>query len=293
MRRNLIASLGIIALANMGQFATAAEYQPLLSPSIEAKLNAEARILYNDAALLYDRANEDAAVEQLARAAALQPTLPELQFTVAKRAMSLAQTYYSARAWEEGAAALVPAPQEAIAYTSPPWRTSEPFLTIAEDALGRLSKIEELSDEEKRTLSKQSARLEQVRSTLADRDAKRMKTGQNLVNEISSLRYETSAKVFKPEDTTPIFTRAGKLTKPAKSKEEAEKDAGAKAVEGKFDPFALLPGEVVEAFMPPPPVNNAGGGLAGRASDPFLDEGGAPAADPAVSNDPLLREGGK
>jgi len=286
MRHTIIASLAAIALMSMNQIVPAFGTQLLLSPSIEDKLNAEARVLYQDAALFYDRANEDAAVEQLAKVAAAQPTLPELQFTVAKRAISLAQTYYSARSWEEGAASLIPAPQEAIAYSSPPWRTSEPFLIIAEEALGRLSKIEELSEEEKRNLSKQSARLEQVRSGLADRDAKRIKTGQNLVAEISALRFDTSAKIFKPEDTTPIFTRAGKLTKPATAKEAADKAAAEKAADGKFDPFALLPGEVVQAFMPAPPAITAGGGPGGGSlgggRDPFLEEGNPQPADPGL-----------
>src|SRR5690606_21010829 len=135
------------------------------------------------AAEYYDRVNFDAMVTELDKAAALAPENIPLQFVTAVAARNRAEVYYGEASYG--------APPDNMEYSSPPWRTSEPFYDIAESALQRLMVIEDLPFEARQRLDTELNLVETRRSAIAERDEARRTTALPLVLSIQRSRRES------------------------------------------------------------------------------------------------------
>lgn len=272
----VIASLTIIAATSL---VGAQDWRVMLDENAQSQLSGEALDIYKKAEIENDRVNYDEAVKLLAEAAELAPENENLQFLVASRARDRAEVYY-------GAAAYRLPPQNNMDYTSPDWRTAEPFIQMADAALNRLESMTDLSAEERSRVENERAFLERERQNLEVRDAAREETSLPLVVKIKNLREEA----MNPEgdELDPLDTRnAFKQVKPTFG-EFTEEDL-------KRNPFALLPGEHIEPFLPPPPQPQQGqqfGDPYGQQN--FGDTGVNPFADtPSDTPGPNPFGGGK
>ena len=295
MRRALTAFSTAFALSLLVANAPAQSgWRVMLSNDQAATLSPEALRLYNEAVEQVDRINYDEAVQLLARAAEIDSKNVPLQFLVASRARQRADVYYS-----EAAYTIPPANMD---YTSPPWRTSEPYLSLAETALNRIATNPEAGNEDRERLKDGQVLVEARRAALSDRDKARYKSGTGVTDFYRETRTAALLKnsgnaepdEYEKDVQNIIAAALGGKTKEA---EAAAKDANA---DSKFDPFALLLGEYVAPFLPPPPRPQNQNIYAGQPGsgpvDPFA--GGAPAGganpfgDTTVSVGPPPEDGG-
>jgi hypothetical protein len=282
-----------IALTGMVAVATArpVDWNVRLNEGMVAALPDDAKKHYDEAIYLIDRIAYDEAVMELAQAAAKAPNHPELQFMTMARARNRASVYFSAAAYTP--------PPDGVTYSSPPHRTAEPFFEIAEQALQRLVAAPGLSPEDRRRIDQESEAMETSRAQMTARDTARLETGTVVIEETRAARrknLEIKEGGRDPLDPYYAYSLGLKPEDAAKAAEEAaKKDA--------LNPFALLPGEVIKDFLPPPPVQPGAGGPAGfgggRPSAGPVDEFGNPigapvAADPGSEPiDPAFQEEGK
>lgn len=265
MRRIQLAALCLMTIS-LAAPASAQDWRVMLSRAQEARLNPDAKVYFDQADEEIDRVNYDGALVLLAKAAEIDNKNVPLQFLVAARARNRAEIYYSE-------ASYTPAPSN-MEYSSPPWRTAEPYLAMADSALNRIATNPEITTEDRARLAKEQQMLEARRGTLAERDKARVSTAEPLVSEIREQRKtEASKSQTAPEDD--VLNVANAL-KPSNKKPEDQKKSGEK-----FDPFSLLPGEYIQPFLPPPPPPNAGYGYGGPVATGVLDPYANPASAPA------------
>lgn len=283
MKRRLVGLLTALALAAAVPMASAQSRATLsrIGAEIAASLDGEALAHFELAAELYDRVNFDEMVIELDKAARLAPENVTLQFVTAVAARNRADVYYGAASFG--------VPPDNMDYSSPPWRTSEPFFDIAESALQRLMVNSNLTVEERARLDTESNLVQTRRAAIVERDQERIKTALPMVLSIQQSRREAMktglfAEVDPLDPAAPYFARE----RSRRDREREERQALAAAEQGLAinDPFAPLPGEYTRPAIPPPPPPQQfqpqqGFGEAGR--DPFAGaEGGAPMMDPTV-----------
>ncbi len=274
------------------QQAAALDWTVVLSEESASALNADARPYYADAVEQLDHVNYEEAVQLLSEAAERAPSHVDLQFLTATRARSLAGTYYSASSYGDPLG---------MTWTSPDWRTSEPYVEIAESALNRLQTITDLDTEERRRLENELEALQALAPTLGERDAARFESALPVVQLVADQRREAAGFDERADDLDPLdpatyFLLRGENTS-ALEIAESLTGTGSEDEEDEAllleDPFAPLPGEFTEPFLPPPPQPNQGAPGQGF-QDPFAAQGPDPFASgpagfgppPAAGGDP-------
>jgi len=304
--RRLGVSLFIVA-ALWVQPARAQDLRVMLTPREAASLPTEARAVYDLAVQENDRVNYDEVARLLARASEKAPEHAPLQFLALARAVQRAEVYYSTNSFS-------PSP-EGLDFIQPPLRVSEPFYDLAESVLQRLQANPALSSEQKNRLDKAVTQVEKGRSGMTERDEARLKAGAPLVDEIRDKRVAErgiGAATLDPLDPLNVLM-ADSLTK--KEPTAPKIATGAANTDPKYrqpiDPFADLPGEYRDSFVPisqlllngltqlnqgvgqaaqgiENPFGAPGAAPADGAADPFgAPDGGAPPAAPGNEQDPF------
>lgn len=259
--KRLTLTLSATVLAVFATSASAQDWRVMLSDETVSKLPEPAVEIYKEAEVQNDRVNYDETVLLLAEAAERAPENIPLQFLVAARALDRAEIYYSASSYSQ--------PPENMDYTSPQWRTAEPFYDMADNALQRLLVNPNLSAEARDRLENYLQDLEEGRSGIAQRDQARRDTAMPLVMKIRKAREEqmtgTTGDDYGILDTRNAFER-----------DEEESDMafadGALTTEVTLSPFRKLPGEYNAPFLPPPPApqqQQGRMGVYGMGVDPF------------------------
>lgn len=221
--------------------AFALDYSLMLEQSEAASLPPEALAHYEEAAFFNERAAYEIVVVKLDEAAREAPNHIPIQFLTLQRARDRAEVYYSGAIYAPAA--------DNMDYTSPPWRTAEPMIDIAEQAASRLLANPELSIEEKRRVERDAETLRELKNTISERDRARLEAGDDVVQEKlkyrqSYLGFDTVAEAARELPGAPAPTPPpGGVTGPPVTE---------------VDPFELLPGEVVQDFLPPPPPPQPG-----------------------------------
>ncbi|CAN5402238.1 hypothetical protein BH09SUM1_BH09SUM1_17400 [soil metagenome] len=261
----------IAAFLSLASAGFAQTWSVMLPPESANELPADARSLYDQAVIENDHINYDETVKLLAAAAEKAPKHGELQFLTATRARNRAEVYYSAASFTDQKSLYIP-PQYPMDYISPPWRVSEPYYEIADQALQRLIANTSLSDEQRTRLSEESRLMEARRSTLAKRDADRIKTALPLTKQIQDDRraLDRESRGEKEDPLDPYYSYAD-----IKKQTELAIAAPTETIsEEEMNPFLQLPGEWLNAFMPPAPQPNQPGAAGGQPS--AVDEFGNP-----------------
>jgi hypothetical protein len=266
LRRLALAALATLALSTP---ALAIDWSVLLPEGEVASLPEGARASYAEAARLNDLVALDSVVEELAKAASEAPEHIGVQFLLLNRARDRARTYYGTANYAT--------PGANMRYSSPPNMVAEPYLDLADTAIQRLSGNANLNAEQRRRLEAHSTAVSELRSGLEARDKARAATGLPLIEDIRAdrLAYLDSKTVTEdPLDPFPVYENG--------IKKAADAADGTALGEGFTDPFALLPGEVIAKFLPPPPapVGNFGGEFGQPQVQ--LDEFGNPITTPQV-----------
>jgi hypothetical protein len=241
----LVQLLGITLIASVSSMASAIDWTEMLLPEEEDRLSPEARAIYDEAWFFNDRAALDETVRLLAEAAALAPGHVELQFLLLKRARNRADVYFSA-------AKFFPV-KEGMDYATPPHQTAEPYFDIADAAIQRLNANPTLNSEQRRRLEAATRNIEEERANLAARDNARFETAFALVEEIRTARLEINELNRETADPLDPFQAYALGVNPRPDTDDA-------ATSTRSNPFALLPGEVIAAFLPPPPAPQQGFG---------------------------------
>jgi hypothetical protein len=232
--RKLLAAAAVILLVQTAPAVTP-WVVPLSEEAVEA-LPEDARRQYERAMVQIDHINYDGGVALLAEAAELAPENTLLQFYTLSRARDRAEVYYSA-------ATFLPA-QDGMDYSTPPWRTAEVFLEIADSSIRRLQESGDLNTEQMRQLQRETELIEAGKTGLAQRDRQRLEAAAFVVNRILFERMEAMG----------IFDMMRDLDMPeVDALERALVRAPDEPVVDDVDPFALLPGEHREDFIPPAP----------------------------------------
>lgn len=226
----------ILALASAG---FAQDYSIGLEEAEVEKMNEEAFYHYQQAMEAFDRINYDGGIFHLEDALEADPVHVELQFFTLARARDRAENYYSAASYST--------PPENMDYSSPPWRTSEVFYDVADKALTNLVQAPSLSVEERLRLEKSRQLVDEGRASMEARDNARFETASDLVSEIRERRF-----IARGLDQFVILQDIAVegVTIPAEGEEDDT-----------IDPFALLPGQQLEDWLPappPPPPGQAG-----------------------------------
>lgn len=306
MRLTVVTLLSAAIFLATGQ-AQALDWKTSLPESEAGKLPPETRVLYDQAMTHIDRIDYDGGVVLLAQAAEKSPDVVELQFFTLARARDRAEVYYSAASYRE----IDPDANKEVVnlYSTPPWRTSENFYDIAEQALRRLQENSSLGTEEKRRAGKEASALEAGRNSIHERDKQRFESATTVIDEIYQMRKD-ALKLEDPELTADrLAAKAGAETAPPTEAKPATEEG--KVDYKTIDPFAPLPGEYTQSItdLLPAPVQpgQLGGAPGGEFADPALAGGtsyfGAPPADvsgdgpppaaaPAPGGDPFGGGGG-
>lgn len=242
-------NIALAAIFTTTTIVGAQDWRVMLTPEQEQRLNPRAMELYREAALAIDHINYDEAAQLLGQAAEAQPNHIGLQFLAASRARNRAEIYYSAASYTP--------PPESMTYSSPKWRTSEPFIDIARASLLRLQNNPDLGTEEKERLESAIQTMEQRVAAIRQRDAARFETAYPLVQEIRAARLELELRgnPLDPQPdpldpATPFIRKALEQQAAAKKATETGVDKG---LLDELNPFKALPGEWRESFLPPPP----------------------------------------
>lgn len=169
--RSLIVTLLVFGLLGVAQVeaqvsrASAGSdqgFRVMLAPDQVETLNQVARGHYEEALRMADHVQYEAAVDEVAQAAAAAPDHVELQFLLAKMARGHAEITYG---------------EESLRYYD-----------LAATALRRLLSNPALGPEERIRVSRESDRVTEGRETLRVRDDARMKSGFDLVMQIHRQR---------------------------------------------------------------------------------------------------------
>jgi len=272
--RRIVAPAALTFLA-LTASAPAIDWRVMLAPEDAASIPEPAKEAYAEAMRLNDVVALDGVVEELAKAAAAAESHVGLQFLLLNRSYNRASVYYGTANYG--------VPPGDMRYSSPPNMVAEPYLDLAELAIRRLSSNPNLNTEQRRRLEAQSTAVAALRAELSNRDQARAKTAFALVEAIRTDRlayFDSKTQVEDPMDPFPAYENGINKTPETPDAPDAE-------TASTIDPFALLPGEVINSFLPPPPapVNNPG---FGGAAPVQLDEFGNPVAAPApVTGDPV------
>ncbi len=267
--RPLSLMFSAVLAAGLCTTAPAQDWTRFLTPEMEAELPSTALVHYNEAKQLVDIVAYDLAVEALARAAELAPDHVGLQFLTAVRARDRAEIYFSSSTYS-------PPPPNAD-YSSPPWRTAEPFYDIADEAIQRLLTNPNLTIEASERLESEVAQLQEGRDGLVARDQARLEVGGTLVSDIRARRFGDYLREAGLQDMDPLdpATPFIEMQQAAREEEEVLVAEGEEEVdEGPQprDPFKDLPGEYRSPFLPPPPQQpqyGGAGGYYGGANQPY------------------------
>ncbi len=234
MKRLATTLLGFAAVPFFMSAASAMDLRRALPEDVVEYMPPQAREYYNAAVGSADQLAYEDAIRQLARAAELAPREKELQFLLATHALDRAEVYYGANSFYHE----VP---EGIDYSSPPWQTAEPYMEIAQGALGRLSQLDTLTGQERRQLNELIERAEDRAGEINERDLSRFETGLPLmlaIHEEKRMRWGLD----EPLDLLDIRNAFDRRPRPELLEEE-DPDAPP-------NPFGPLPGEYRPPFQP-------------------------------------------
>ncbi|MEO8376897.1 MAG: hypothetical protein ABI579_04435 [Candidatus Sumerlaeota bacterium] len=292
--RRILPSLFASAATFFASQGQAQELHSMMSFDQVKQLSTEAEEYYQKASYADDHVNYDEAVRLLAKAAEIDTKNGDLQFLTASRARNRAEIYYSENTY-------TPAPAN-VDYYTPPWQTAEQYFNIAEACLNRLSANADVPAEQRTRLKSAQATLEARRSAIIERDKARIKSAEPIYEYYRDTRYqallrnlpddaqvgddEVSQRIAKAMGLAGIKVTTAKgqdLTPPVDDKDK-----------NKADPFASLPGEYIQPFLPPPPPPPGANGYGETASpgaiDPFaagpapgFEGGNPPPADPGFA----------
>ena len=325
---SLIAAAGL-SLAGMAVHGATPRGTMLDEKSI-GELQGEARVFYDLATEYNDKVNADSTVMALAEAARLAPENLSLQYLTARRARDRALAYFRGSYYAQYHLEVKPPPVAPLAakqkaemealelaqvhgritdeefayekarlkierpdYSSPPWRTSDPFLEIARECVQRLLTSESLTDEQQTRLRNESLLLERAQTLTEERDRARLESGLPFILGINQARRRALAldsdQEFDAADPATFFLQE------EQNRRTQERESVLAAIipteqerPGFVNPYAPVPGEfIINALptpTPPPPV--PAGGIPGENFDGL---GAPPPADPGqqpFDNDP-------
>jgi len=253
---SVLTSFLLLAAFSVG----AQDWRIMLDEEAEAALPEEVVPVYQEAKEQNDYVNYDEVAKLLDEAAEMAPDHAPLQFLTTVRARDRAEAYYNASVYTQ--------PPDNMEYTSPNWRTSDPYIDIADSALQRLVTNPDLSSEQRDRLEAELERLEEVKTNLIERDEARMSTALPLVLKI---RRNREAVMNKEDEEMDILDPRNATKKPDVA--EIAQDEDFESPESK-NPFSLLPGEYMKPFLPPPPAPAANEQFnqAQQARDPFAQQ---------------------
>lgn len=265
----VLRTLLLAALATVPALpAAAGDRAWALSQRQSLRLNPEAAAHYQEAITRFNKIDDQAGLRALGAAADAQPDLVALQLLTATTARRLGEVGTGADSIE--------------AYA------------IADAALTRLEAMNDLVSADAATVAKERAAVDGARSTVGERDQKRLETGFALVTKIRKDRLERMGRADEG---------AANIAAEEKQAEEEKPENTFDARRGRVWPQFAAPGVYIPKLVPTLGGGIGGeGGFAGGGVNPFGPGGGfAGAADPFAGGgatggfpggDPLGQGGG-